>query len=184
MSKPVPIHVGSPRPSSPASALLSASECPTASLTAMPVHGVSTTRATTPGPSHDRPFSGRTDIMQSWHGSCECYALSPVAGTCHWRMLLLSVAVTGTGSTVTRVCALCGGPSLCGHGVRHGHGDDSRRDVYRGLRRLCRHRHEPVNMPFGRDARDVQGGDEGADDTGRTHRRAGRRSPRSPGPHR
>ena len=47
MSKPAPIHADSSRPSSPASALLSASGCLTVSSIALTVHGVSTTRATT-----------------------------------------------------------------------------------------------------------------------------------------
>ena len=54
MSKPVPIHAGSPRPSGPASALVSASRCLTASQVALPVHGVFTTRATTPEPPSAR----------------------------------------------------------------------------------------------------------------------------------
>ncbi len=47
MSQPVPIQAGSPRPRSPASAPLSASRCLITSRMALPVHGVSTTRATT-----------------------------------------------------------------------------------------------------------------------------------------
>jgi hypothetical protein len=49
MSKPVPVHADSPRPCRPACPLLPAPQCLTASQAAPPVHGVSTTRATTPG---------------------------------------------------------------------------------------------------------------------------------------
>src|SRR6516165_10125918 len=47
MSKPVPVYGGSPRPSSPVSALLAASRRLVTSRVALPVYGVSTTRATT-----------------------------------------------------------------------------------------------------------------------------------------
>ena len=47
MSKPVPVHAGSPRLPSPGFALLVASRCLTASPVSRPVHGVSTTSATT-----------------------------------------------------------------------------------------------------------------------------------------
>jgi hypothetical protein len=50
MSKTVPIYGGSSSPCSPACALLHAPRCLTASQVAPPVHGVSTTRATTPKP--------------------------------------------------------------------------------------------------------------------------------------
>src|SRR4029077_17574592 len=50
MSKPVPVYAGSPRPRSPACALLCAPRCLAASRVALPVHGVSTTPATTPQP--------------------------------------------------------------------------------------------------------------------------------------
>jgi hypothetical protein len=43
MSKPAPIYGGPSRPCSPASALLAASQCLTASRMTLPVHGVSTT---------------------------------------------------------------------------------------------------------------------------------------------
>jgi hypothetical protein len=50
MSKTVPIHGGSSRPRSPACAVPGASRCLAASRIALPVHGVSTTSATTPKP--------------------------------------------------------------------------------------------------------------------------------------
>src|ERR1700751_5326037 len=58
MSKPVPVYAGSPRPCSPACALLCAPRCLAASRVALPVHGVSTTPVTTPQPHPppaDRP---------------------------------------------------------------------------------------------------------------------------------
>jgi hypothetical protein len=55
MSKPAPVHADSPRPRSPASALFTALRRLTASRAALPVHGVSTTPATTPQlPSADK----------------------------------------------------------------------------------------------------------------------------------
>ncbi len=48
MSKPTLIYTDSPRLCSPACALVSASRCLAASRVALPVYGVSTTRATTP----------------------------------------------------------------------------------------------------------------------------------------
>ena len=50
MSKTVLVHAGSPRPCCPACALLYAPRCLATSRVALPVHGVSTTRATTPDP--------------------------------------------------------------------------------------------------------------------------------------
>ena len=94
MSKPVPVYADSPRPSSPASALLAASRCLTASRVAPPVHDVSTTRATTPDPGDQHHSVGqdadpasqdlslrhleyeisvwlRTNTCQT-HGQCPC----------------------------------------------------------------------------------------------------------------
>src|SRR5262249_9713750 len=56
MSKPVPVYRDSLRLGSPASVLLATSQRLTASRDAPPVHGVSTTRVTTPDPgSQHRP---------------------------------------------------------------------------------------------------------------------------------
>src|SRR2546430_5466639 len=59
MSKPAPIYRGSSRPCSPACALLDAPRCLAASPVSPPVHGVSTTRATTPDPGDQHQPAGR-----------------------------------------------------------------------------------------------------------------------------
>src|SRR5262249_34544407 len=61
MSKPVPVHPDSPRPRSPASALLAVSKCLATSRVALPVHDVSTTPATTPEPPSARPAGRSAD---------------------------------------------------------------------------------------------------------------------------
>jgi hypothetical protein len=60
-SKPVPVHAGSLRSCSPACALLSAAWCLAASRIAPPVHGVSTTPATTPRPPSAWPAGRSAD---------------------------------------------------------------------------------------------------------------------------
>jgi hypothetical protein len=40
--------------------------------------------------SNCRPSANQAGHMPSWHGSCERYALPPVAVACHWSLLLLS----------------------------------------------------------------------------------------------
>jgi hypothetical protein len=82
MSRPVPVYEDSPRPSSPAFALLAASRCLTASRAALPVHGVSTTPATTPQlPSADKSQPAtpvrRATIwpLATSDTSCACLAL-------------------------------------------------------------------------------------------------------------
>jgi hypothetical protein len=65
MSKPAPVHGDSPRPSSPESALLCPSRRLTASRVALPVHGVSTTRATTSDPGSQHQPAGQ-DADPAW----------------------------------------------------------------------------------------------------------------------
>jgi hypothetical protein len=38
----------------------------------------------------------RPNIIPSWHGSRERYALSPVAAACRWSLLLLSPLLSAT----------------------------------------------------------------------------------------
>jgi hypothetical protein len=59
MSKPVPVYGGSSRPCSPACALFDAPQCLAASPVSLPVHGISTTRATTPDPGDQHQSAGQ-----------------------------------------------------------------------------------------------------------------------------
>ena len=53
--------------------------------------GLATVLATVTAPGADpRPSAFQAGHIQSWRGSCECYALSPVAAACRWLLLLLS----------------------------------------------------------------------------------------------
>ena len=66
-------------------------------------------------PSHDRRLF-RPDISPSWRGSCERYALSPVAAGSRWLLLLLSPLLSAAAggsawTSVTRLSAWCGNPS-------------------------------------------------------------------------
>jgi hypothetical protein len=75
MSKPVPIHGGSSRPCSPACALLDAPRCLTASQMVPPVHGVFTTRATTPDPGcQHQPGWPEGDADPAWLRGITCQA--------------------------------------------------------------------------------------------------------------
>src|SRR5690349_9645719 len=65
MSKPTPIYADSPRLPSPVSALLDAPQCLAASRIVPPVHGVSTTRATTPDPGSQHQPAGQ-DADPTW----------------------------------------------------------------------------------------------------------------------
>jgi len=42
-----------------------------------------------------RPSAFQAGHIPSWHGLCESYALSPVAGACRWLLLLLARRDTG-----------------------------------------------------------------------------------------
>ena len=80
MSKPVPIYRRSSRPCSPACALPYAPRC----LGSLPVHGVSTTRVTTPKLPSKQPASGDADPAHP--------DLPP--GTPHMRSAHLAARVT------------------------------------------------------------------------------------------
>ena len=74
-------------------------------------------RRARPGPDRwsFRPSAFQAGHIPSWHGSCERYALSLVAGACRWLLLLLSpllsAAFRGIGCAgVTRLCAWCENP--------------------------------------------------------------------------
>src|SRR4029450_5721678 len=69
----VPVYGGSSRPCGPACALLDAPRCLTASLVALPVHGVSTTRSTTPGPGSQHESAGQ-DADLAWLRDITCQA--------------------------------------------------------------------------------------------------------------
>jgi hypothetical protein len=73
MSKPVPIRSGSPRPCSPACALLCAPRCLATSRVAPPVHGVSTTCVTTPDPCAPHQPAGQ-DADPAWLRGIACPA--------------------------------------------------------------------------------------------------------------
>ena len=63
-----------------------------------------------PGKVTSRPSVFQAGHIPSWHGSCECYALSPVGGVDHWSLLflspLVSAAISGPGG-MTRLCLWC-----------------------------------------------------------------------------
>ena len=59
MSKPVLIYADSPGLCSPVFALLDVPQCLAASPVSLPVHGVSTTRATTPDPGDQHQSAGQ-----------------------------------------------------------------------------------------------------------------------------
>jgi hypothetical protein len=54
----------------------------------------------------ERPSAFQAGHIPSWRGSCECYALSPVAAACRWSLLLLSPLLStrrrSSGSKPTR----------------------------------------------------------------------------------
>jgi hypothetical protein len=80
MSKPAPVHAGSSRLSNPASALLSASRCLTASRVTLPVHGVSTTRATTPAATRTSQPPGIPIQQASTRRSADARPQGPTPG--------------------------------------------------------------------------------------------------------
>ena len=45
----------------------------------------------------ERPSAFQAGHIPSWRGSCECYALSPVAGGSRWLLLLLSPLLSAAG---------------------------------------------------------------------------------------
>ena len=49
--------------------------------------------------SNRRPSAFQAGHIPSWHGSCESYALAPVAGACRWLLLLLSPLLSAPAGT-------------------------------------------------------------------------------------
>jgi hypothetical protein len=88
MSKPVPAYGGSSGPCSPACALLHAPQCLTASTVSLPVHGVSTARATTPKPPLGLTVIAADRVCSSprmFHARKELAGYRLVADDAPWR---------------------------------------------------------------------------------------------------
>ena len=107
MSKPVPVHGGSSRPCSPACALLHAPRCLTASQVAAPVHGVSTTRATTPDPGFQHQLAD-----QDADPACQ----DPRLGTSNTKSVHMAARhhfvrpMANVRSVAQIACVACAGP--------------------------------------------------------------------------
>jgi len=107
MSKPVSIYGGSSRPCSPACALLHAPRCLTASQVAAPVHGVSTTGATTPDPRLSTP-AGRPGRRSGVPGSAIRHLEYEISAYgCAASLVRLMANVR---SVAQIACVACAGP--------------------------------------------------------------------------
>ena len=61
-----------------------------------------------------RPSVSQAGHIPSWHGWCESYALSAVAGACRWLLLLLSPLLSGPGQDALPGCPRSS-PGDCPH---------------------------------------------------------------------
>jgi hypothetical protein len=59
--------------------------------------------------ANHRPSAFQAGHIPSWHGSCECYALSPVAAVSRWSLLLLSPLLSLFGEEELQVIVFLAG---------------------------------------------------------------------------